>query len=567
MKFAIYSRKSKFTGKGESIDNQIELCRQHIAGHFGENHEIVTFEDEGFSGGHLDRPKFQEMMKRVREKEFTHMVCYRLDRVSRNIGDFAVLIEELSSLECDFVSIKEQFDTSSPMGRAMMYIASVFSQLERETIAERIRDNMHELAKTGRWLGGTTPTGYNSVPLEKVSIDGKTHKSFKLDVVEDEAVIVRLIFNKFMEVNSLTKVEAFLFESSIKSKTGTNHTRFSIRNILTNPVYLRADEKAYDYFTKDEQSIFASKEDFDGIHGMMIYNKTIQKKGKTHETRPMEDWIISVGKHEGLIDSSIWIQVQGMLEVNKSKAYRKTRSSVALLSGLLKCENCGSFIRPKTTTRRNKQGELVYDYLCSLKERSKGSACNIKNSRGNDVDKLVCDELVKLASNSGTFFADLERAKREIIKDTSSIDTEIASLETSANKLETEVLNLTTGMAMQDDESIKDIIKKKLVENKLEIDKIHKTIKELRELTKEHELSDIETDILKDMLMNFSQTIHTMPIEQKRLALRMFIREIYWDGENVHIYLHNSKQHKSIPQCESRKRDTNVFSQSKENAK
>ena len=110
------------------------------------------------------------MMKDSQKIAFAAIVLYRLDRISRNIGDFAKLIEDLGDRHIDFISIREQFDTSSPMGRAMMYIASVFSQLERETIAERIRDNMHELSKTGRWLGGTTPTGYASESLSSVTV-------------------------------------------------------------------------------------------------------------------------------------------------------------------------------------------------------------------------------------------------------------------------------------------------------------------------------------------------------------------------------------------------------------
>ena len=145
--YVIYSRKSKFTGKGESIENQIELCRQYIAMHFGEDaaENVLVYEDEGFSGGNLERPQFKKMMKDSQKIAFAAIVVYRLDRISRNIGDFAKLIEDLGDRHIDFISIREQFDTSSPMGRAMMYIASVFSQLERETIAERIRDNMHEL--------------------------------------------------------------------------------------------------------------------------------------------------------------------------------------------------------------------------------------------------------------------------------------------------------------------------------------------------------------------------------------------------------------------------------------
>ena len=124
--YVIYSRKSKFTGKGESIENQIELCRQYIAMHFGEDEaeHALVYEDEGFSGGNLERPQFKKMMKDSQKIEFAAIVVYRLDRISRNIGDFAKLIEDLGDRHIDFISIREQFDTSSPMGRAMMYISS-----------------------------------------------------------------------------------------------------------------------------------------------------------------------------------------------------------------------------------------------------------------------------------------------------------------------------------------------------------------------------------------------------------------------------------------------------------
>ena len=191
--YVIYSRKSKFTGKGESIENQIELCRQYIAMHFGEKaaENVLVYEDEGFSGGNLERPQFKKMMKDSQKIAFAAIVVYRLDRISRNIGDFAKLIEDLGDRHIDFISIREQFDTSSPMGRAMMYIASVFSQLERETIAEHIRDNMHELSKTGRWLGGTTPTGYASESLSSVTVDGKVKKACKLKPIPEEIQLVK----------------------------------------------------------------------------------------------------------------------------------------------------------------------------------------------------------------------------------------------------------------------------------------------------------------------------------------------------------------------------------------
>ena len=146
--YVIYSRKSRFTGKGESIENQIELCRQYIAVNFGQEaaDQALVYEDEGFSGGNLERPQFKKMMQDSRQQQFAAIVVYRLDRISRNIGDFANLIQDLNDRHIEFVSIRERFDTSSSMGRAMMFIASVFYQLERVTIADRIRDHMNALA-------------------------------------------------------------------------------------------------------------------------------------------------------------------------------------------------------------------------------------------------------------------------------------------------------------------------------------------------------------------------------------------------------------------------------------
>ncbi len=134
MKIAIYSRKSKYTGKGESIENQIEMCKDYVFAHIKNITEadIYIYEDEGFSAKNLDRPKFQKMIKDSKVYKFDYIVCYRLDRVSRNVSDFSALIEDLNQRNIAFICIKEQFDTSTPMGRAMMYIASVLLNLKEK---------------------------------------------------------------------------------------------------------------------------------------------------------------------------------------------------------------------------------------------------------------------------------------------------------------------------------------------------------------------------------------------------------------------------------------------------
>ena len=188
IRIAIYSRKSKYTDKGDSIGNQIELAREYIKTHYPSEKydvEIKEYEDEGFSGGNIDRPHFREFLRDQRENPYDVLICYRLDRISRNIANFSNLMEELTAVDTSFVSIKEQFDTKTPMGRAMMYIASVFAQLEREVIAERIRDNMLELAKMGRWLGGDPPTGFKSERYELIQVCEKAEDSD--NVIEKKA--------------------------------------------------------------------------------------------------------------------------------------------------------------------------------------------------------------------------------------------------------------------------------------------------------------------------------------------------------------------------------------------
>ncbi|MFR3755417.1 MAG: recombinase family protein [Enterocloster sp.] len=202
MRIYIYSRKSVYTGKGESVENQIEMCREYISAKIPESDkaEIVVYEDEGFSAKNTNRPQFQKMLRDIKLNKPEYVVCYRLDRISRNVSDFSSLIEDLNSYNISFVCIKEEFDTSKPMGKAMMYIASVFAQLERETIAERVRDNMLMLARTGRWLGGTTPTGFTSEKIQEIIIDGKIKTSCKLKDNPEELKTIDCILEKFLEL-------------------------------------------------------------------------------------------------------------------------------------------------------------------------------------------------------------------------------------------------------------------------------------------------------------------------------------------------------------------------------
>ena len=194
--------------------------------------------------------------------------------------------------------------------------------VKRETIAERIRDNMHELAKTGRWLGGTTPTGYSSESVQKVTTDGKAKKACKLKLIPEEAEIIKLIFDLYIEYDSLTAPESELMKLGIKTKNNKHFTRFSIKSILQNPVYMTADETAYNYLVKENTDLNSDKKDFDDIYAIMAYNRTRQEKGKAVTYLPPDKWIVAVCLHPGIIPGKIWISVQDSLNRNKSKNAR-----------------------------------------------------------------------------------------------------------------------------------------------------------------------------------------------------------------------------------------------------
>ena len=496
----------------------------------------VVFEDEGFSGGNLQRPGFQQMMESVRKNKFQAIVVYRLDRISRNINDFTGLIDELTKLDVAFVSIKEQFDTSTPMGRAMMFIISVFSQLERETIAERIRDNMHELAKTGRWLGGNAPTGFKSASVNKIMIDGKERKSYKLIPIPEEIEIPKMIFDLYMETDSLTAVEAELLRRRIKTKKGKDFTRFAVKAILQNPVYMIADEDAYNYFVEREAEVCFPKEVFDGSYGIMAYNRTRQEKGRTTQLLPVSEWIVAIGKHTGLVPSKQWINVQTSLCRNKSKAYRKPRNNEALLTGLVYCA-CGERMYPKLSQRTTASGELIYSYVCKMKERSKRERCNRRNANGNILDAAIIAQIKSLPDHDSNFVSQLVKSRAFYTDKREQHERQVENFRAEYAQNERTINGLIDSLGIVGESIAKSRVLKRIEELSEVNCNVKKRIHELEGQINADVLSDAEFDLLRQILSMFCTSVEDMPVAAKRTALATIVRKVIWDGINAHVVL------------------------------
>lgn len=535
-KYAIYSRKSKYTGKGESIGNQIELCKNYLITKYNaEEENILIYEDEGYTGANTNRPEFKKMLKDVKAKKIKTVICYRLDRISRNVLDFCSLKDELADYNVDFISIREDFDTSTPMGSAMLLITSVFAQLERDTIAERIRDNMHELAKTGRWLGGTTPLGFQSEEIEKLTVDGKKRKLFKLTPIKEERKTYELICDKFLELKSLTRLETYLIQNDIKTRKDNYFTRVALRTILKNPVYAVADKDTLEFFKEKNSDVF-QEEDFNGTHGVMAYNKTIQKTGKSKKNRDIEDWIIAVGKHKGFISGSKWVSIQNLIYNNENKRYRKPAVNTSILSGVLFCGECGSFMRPKINSKIYEDGTRSFSYMCELKEKSRCQKCNSKNLLGIELDKQVFAIISNLTNPNGQLYKKLKCMAKGEFKEDNLNKNELEILEKTKHQNEKTISQLTSRLSIIDIDIIQELTDeiKRLKETNAEIER---KISELKNVTYNQKQQTEYAKLVLDLFDTYFQSFEKYDLMTKRELIRLIIQSITYKNEEIVVNL------------------------------
>ncbi len=195
---AIYARQSIEKKDSVSIEAQIEKCKSFCN---DENYKI--YKDAGYSGKNINRPQFTKLLEDIKSGLVNKVIAYRLDRISRSIADFSQLLIMFDEYNVKFVSATENFDTDTPMGRAMINIVMTFAQLERETIVERVTDNYYFRANNGYWAGGYAPYGYKINHI--IGIDGKKHSV--LDIDKEQSVIVKRIYDMYINRNiSMRKI-------------------------------------------------------------------------------------------------------------------------------------------------------------------------------------------------------------------------------------------------------------------------------------------------------------------------------------------------------------------------
>jgi DNA invertase Pin-like site-specific DNA recombinase len=318
---AIYTRKSSEEGLEQSfnsLDAQREACHAFVASQREEGWRAIPtrYDDGGFSGGNLTRPALRRLLADVEAKKVDTIVVYKVDRLTRSLADFAKIVEVLDARGVSFVSVTQQFNTTSSMGRLTLNVLLSFAQFEREVTGERIRDKIAASKRKGMWMGGTVSLGYEV-------------KERKLIVNGEEATLVNRLFRLYLELGCVRKLKARLDAEGITTTLrtsgvgnqsgGTPYARGALYKILQNRIYLGEIHHRKEYY---------------------------------------------IGEHEAIVPRELWDQVQEKLRTNRQGQRDGLRTESPSLLGELLQDADGKRFTPSHTL---KNGRRYRYYVCDSK--------------------------------------------------------------------------------------------------------------------------------------------------------------------------------------------------------
>src|SRR5476649_205936 len=274
---AIYTRVSTDHGLDQefnSLDAQYDAASAYIKSqaHAGWTLIRSRYDDGGYSGGSTDRPDLQKLLDDIRARKLDAIVVYKVDRLTRSLADFAKLVELFDAHGVSFVSVTQQFNTTTSMGRLTLNVLLSFAQFEREVTSERIRDKIAASKRKGLWVGGNLPLGYEM-------------KDGKIAIVEEEAELVRSIFRRYLELGSVNELLRDLGERNIRTKTrklstgatrgGIPFGRGALYWVLSNHFYI-GEVKYRNEILPGEQPAIMDRALFDAVQQKLTYQWTVQ---------------------------------------------------------------------------------------------------------------------------------------------------------------------------------------------------------------------------------------------------------------------------------------------------
>ncbi|PWW99198.1 resolvase [Clostridium perfringens] len=478
---------------GYSIDEQKRLLEEWCKA----NDYIIykCYSDRGISGKNIkDRPALKELLSDAKAGKFDMVISWKINRVSRKLEDVLKIVNLLEKNNITFKSYSEPFETDTPAGRMQFQMMALIGEFERGTIAQNVKMGMIAKAKSGNWCGGRV-LGYDLVPNNSPEEEKKGKN--KLEINEKEAEIVRFIFNEYSKGKGYKAITNKMNKLGYKTKKGNNFSVGSIRDILTNPVYI----------------------------GEIRYN--VRQNWSEKRRRNINPNPIRVkGKHEAIIDRELWDKVQLILESKKGKPSRIYDGEYPL-TGILRCPKCGAGMVISRTTNTLADGtKKRIAYYCCGNWKNKGtSVCNSNTIRVDKANEYVFKKIEELVSNEAMIKAvvkNINKERKEKVKPAKrllgNIDKELEKLDKRKRKI---------FEAYEDDIITKEEfqIRKDELNEKIRI--LEEEKKPLLNTISEDVSEEIPYEFIKDILMNFSKVLNSsVSREQQKKLLHMIISEI-----------------------------------------
>ncbi|MDM0599604.1 recombinase family protein [Clostridium perfringens] len=492
---AIYCRVSteEQSENGYSIDEQERLLEEWCK---KMGYVIYKcYSDRGISGKNIkDRPALKELLSDAKAGKFDMVISWKINRVSRKLEDVLKIVNILEKNNITFKSYSEPFETDTPAGRMQFQMMALIGEFERGTIAQNVKMGMIAKAKSGNWCGGRV-LGYDLVPNNSPEEEKKGKN--KLEINEKEAEIVRFIFNEYSKGKGYKAITNQINKLGYKTKKGNNFSVGSIRDILTNPVYI----------------------------GEIRYN--VRQNWSEKRRRNINPNPIRVkGKHEAIIDRELWDKVQLILESKKGKPSRIYDGEYPL-TGILRCPKCGAGMVISRTTNTLADGtKKRIAYYCCGNWKNKGtSVCNSNTIRVDKANEYVFKKIEELVSNEAMIKAvvkNINKERKDKVKPAKrllgDIDKELEKLDKRKRKI---------FEAYEDDILTKEEFQTRKDELNEKIRILEEEKKPLLNTISEDVSEEIPYEFIKDVLMNFSKVLNSsVSREQQKKLLHMIISEI-----------------------------------------
>jgi len=497
----IYARQSLDKKDSLSISSQIDFCKREIT----DNEGYKVYTDRGYSGGNMNRPAFEKLLEDVQNNKVTKVIVYKLDRISRSLLDFAKIIGIFQTYSVEFISSTEKFDTSIPMGRAMLGIIMIFAELERDTIRTRIKDNYYARGKKGFFMGGPPPFGFDKVTTK---VDGIKTSTFIPNEVQYNNI--KIIFELYSNTRfSLGDISNNLNENNVKTPKGGPWDSSKISRILRNPVYVKADADVYIYYKNKGCIISNDINDFVNDFGCFLYGK---RESNERKYTNVKDHVLSLALHQGIVTASIFLKCQYKLDDNK-QIKNTGKGKYSWLSGLTKCGYCKYTMT--VVNAANTYGTYKY-FMCRGRTNYKCCDGHKKIQYVESVEKIVQNEIfekVRSIDNVSveieqTENADANRLKIRIFE----IDTQIDNLVNSLAKSNNVLTNYINEKVVELDSEKKDLVNK------------------LKECT-----GKVQTDQKLDSIFKCLDNWNESTLEQKKAVAKYLIEKILIKDDEVAI--------------------------------